>query len=321
MGAASSTTSTNTVDTKAITDILNKNTVSCKTNVSLSQLIDVEGSGNILEDITQSSGLSLDASCYNQSQTMNEIQSIMENSMSNKVEKIDPALLSAANTNKTKLENDIRQEIRNTITTENMTNIINDVNASQTIKVRQNANILKNITQDSTLGMVASGIQDAVNSTKSVTTLTNLQKNDAKLTTTDPINDAIKGVMDGINGIFSSASTTMIFFAVILAIVIIFAGPTILSAFKALNPLSAISFGERKNKQSVPMEQYNQQYNDQLNSPYVDNQQSQQYQQQDMVPSAPEYQYAQGFSQQSQLPSNPGYVEQPQTYMPEQQQF
>ena len=318
MGAASSTTSTNTVDTKAITDILNKNTVSCKTNVSLSQLIDVEGSGNILEDITQSSGLSLDASCYNQSQTINEIQSIMENSMSNKVEKIDPALLSAANTSKTKLENDIRQEIRNTITTENMTNIINDVNASQTIKVRQNANILKNITQDSTLGMVASAVQDAVNSTKSVTTLTNLQKNDAKLTTTDPINDAIKGVMDGINGIFSSASTTMIFFAVILAIVIIFAGPTLLSAFKALNPLSAISFGERKNKQAMSMEQYNQQ----PNSPYVDYQQSQQYQQQDMVPSAPEYQYAQEFSQQSQPPFNPNFNSaQPQTYMPEQQQF
>jgi len=318
MGAASSTTTTNTIDTKAITDILNKNTVSCKTNVSLSQLIDVEGSGNILEDITQSSGLSLDASCYNQSQTMNEIQSIMENSMSNKVEKIDPALLSAANTSQTELENDIKQEIRNTITTENMTNIINDVNASQTIKVRQNANILKNITQDSTLGMVASAVQDAVNSTKSVTTLTNLQKNDAKLTTTDPINDAIKGVMDGINGIFSSAATTMIFFAVILAIVIIFAGPTILSAFKALNPLSAISFGERKNKQSVPMEQYNQQYNDQLNSPYVDNQQYQQ----DMVPSAPEYPPMQEFSQQSQPPFNPNFNSaQPQPYMPEQQKF
>jgi hypothetical protein len=318
MGAASSTTTTNTIDTKAITDILNKNTVSCKTNVSLSQLIDVEGSGNILEDITQSSGLSLDASCYNQSQTINEIQSIMENSMSNKVEKIDPALLSAANTSQTELENDIKQEIRNTITTENMTNIINDVNASQTIKVRQNANILKNITQDSTLGMVASAVQDAVNSTKSVTTLTNLQKNDAKLTTTDPINDAIKGVMDGINGIFSSAATTMIFFAVILAIVIIFAGPTILSAFKALNPLSAISFGERKNKQSVPMEQYNQQYNDQLNSPYVDNQQYQQ----DMVPSAPEYPPMQEFSQQSQPPFNPNFNSaQPQPYMPEQQKF
>ena len=121
--------------------------------------------------------------------------------------------------------------------------------------------------------------------------------------------------MDGINGIFSSASTTMIFFAVILAIVIIFAGPTLLSAFKALNPLSAISFGERKNKQAMSMEQYNQQ----PNSPYVDYQQSQQYQQQDMVPSAP-YQPMQEYPSQSQ-PFNPSYVEQPQTYMPEQQQF
>jgi hypothetical protein len=192
-------------------------------------------------------------------------------------------------TKKNKLESDIKQEIKNTITTENITKIINNVNDDQIIKVRQDANILKNITQDSTLSMVASGIQDSINSTKSVTDLNNKQDNEGKFKTTDPINDAINGIMTGINGIFSSTATTMIFLAVILAIVIIFAGPTILSAFKALNPLSAISFGERQNRlQEVSNEEQYADYS-QNNSPYVE------IQQQDMVPSAPEYQLMQEY--------------------------
>jgi len=315
-GASKQQTITNMIDTKALTEVLNKNTVSCNTNVLLSQEINVQGSGNILEDIKQSSALKLDASCYNKSSNITEIQNIIETNMKAKLDTIEPALLAVANTSKSKLTNDLSQEIKNVITTENMTKIINNVNQDQIIKVRGDSNILRNMSQQSTIDMIASGIQDSFNSTKTMTDLKNAQDLDSKSKVTDPINDAIKGIMDGINGIFSSYTTAMIFIVVIIAVAFILLGPTLLSAFQALNPFSALSFGNKKTTttyQQQPPQQFRPQQNPQQFRPPQQNQQTPQQNQQQFRPQQQFQQPPQQFQQtqpQAQKPvmSNSPYL-------------
>lgn len=212
MGGGSSKTSTN-IKTKAIVEAMARSIMNCQGSYALVQRLVVSGNyNNVSGGMVQV--FKLNSSCTNDVQNLTEIQQTVANAIKAQTAAQSTAVLGALGAAKSKSETFIENEVRQKITNETITNVINEVNAMQEVIISGNNNIVK-FTAEQTLDLVMENSQSVLNKLESVQDLENTADVKTDSTTTNPISE----IVDSVGDIISSVGIMWVIIAVVAMVV------------------------------------------------------------------------------------------------------
>jgi hypothetical protein len=215
MGGSSSKSDTN-VKTKMVVESVTKNIMDCSSNSSFVMRTVVSGNYNTLENVKQVFTAKLSANCVQDAKSIAEIQQSVANAIKAAAKAQSVTLTGALGKSSSEVNVSIDNEVRQAITQENITNIVNRVNLEQELVVSGNYNIIKNFSQDLTVDLVFMNSQKLINTLKSV----QLIENDTDTTSEATQKSVVAGVIGAVGGlidsIFSGMNTSMLIFLVFI---------------------------------------------------------------------------------------------------------
>jgi hypothetical protein len=227
MGASSSkSVSSTTINTSQAVNSLVKVVLNCSSMINGNQSFIISGNGNIISNVSQVQKLSFNSTCTQSAQNLADLQqsvaSAVQQATTAQSQMISALAGDTSADSNTIIENDVKQNI----TQETITNIINNVIAAQEIIISGNNNVINGLTQTQTLDIVSKNCQNAINELKSVQAANNA----VAQTTTAKIVDPISSVLSSLGGLFSGKKkeeSGMSGFMFFIFIVIIAVGITI----------------------------------------------------------------------------------------------
>lgn len=231
MGGSSSKSSSEIVSRTSV-DAIARSIMNCSSNSSFTQTLDISGSGNTIQGGKQVQAIKLSAQCAQDSQQIADLQQSVSNALKQVSESQSVSLLGALGKSRSEVNSRIENDVRQSITQEAITNIINNSNAEQTIRISGDNNTVVNFTQEQTLEIVFSNTQKVLNRMTSVQALANAVDQQSTATQTNPISD----ILDSIGGILGGLTLPIIIAMIVGGAVLIFAGPKLLAAFNDDNP-------------------------------------------------------------------------------------
>jgi len=241
MGGGASTANTTSIITRSAVEAVARNIMNCKSNAMISQTFTVSGNYNVVRNTKQVQNIKLSSSCAQDAQNIADLQQSVANavkqSASSQGVSVLGALGSVTSENNLNLENDIKQ----TITQENIQNIINSSNAKQEIIISGDNNVIDNFTQEQTYDIVYDNAQKVVNTMKSLQVLENNAQQESKSVQTNFISDIVDSVFSGLQGMGWLV-------VVVVVAAIIFLGPVILKG----GPLATLMGSDSKPVEPEP---------------------------------------------------------------------
>jgi hypothetical protein len=217
MGGATSKSNTN-VKTKLVVEAVSKNIMKCSSNAGMKQRTIISGDYNVIDGFKQVFTVTLSGECKQDAQSEAELQQSVANAIKAAAEATGVTMTGVLGKSSSEVNVSIDNEVRQTITQENILDIVNKVNLEQELVVSGNRNIIKNFSQLLTADLVYRNSQKLVNQLKSVQTI----ENDATTQSTATQKSVIAGVIDSVggvvDGIFDGMNTTVLIFIAALLI-------------------------------------------------------------------------------------------------------
>lgn len=215
MGGGSSTANTTNIRTKAIVDAMARSIMNCKGNTQVTQRFVLSGSYNVIDGYKMVQNFKLSTSCANKAENLADIQQSVAGAVKAQAAAQSVTLTGALGGSSSEVNTTIENEVRQTITNETVTNVINDVNALQESIISGDHNIINNFSMEQTFDLVSEACQDVLNTMKSVQAVTN--NSDTKSEATQK--DFVAGVIDSVGNIFTSMGTMWVIVAVVALVV------------------------------------------------------------------------------------------------------
>jgi hypothetical protein len=200
-GGGSKSSVSNIFDTRVAVQTLTNAIMNCKGNASISQILNISGSGNVISGVKQMNAFKLSSTCDQQIKDNKDLQQQLTNEIIASAEAKGSGILSALGGSNSNIFNRIKSDISTMLESNTVNNIVNNVNQLQGIDISGNNNIVKDFTQQMTSELVFSAVQSAINNLSSVQTLTAASNSTAVAVTTNPISDVIDSVFDGLQGL------------------------------------------------------------------------------------------------------------------------
>lgn len=210
-----STSRQNVHITAAVNSMVN-NIMSCKSNQVILQNFVVSGDNNVISHVQQVQVFKLSTNCANSASNIAKLQQDVAQNLIAAAHSQSEALLGAFNSQGAITDTTIRNEVKQSITNQTITEIINQVNAEQNFIVSGSNNIVTEITQSQTMDLVTKACQDVLNKLDSVERIRAAADNDAGTTQSNPFAEIIDSIFSGLDMMF--------FFWMIIIIVAIIAG-------------------------------------------------------------------------------------------------
>jgi hypothetical protein len=221
MGGAKSKNITNVgVVSKAVSEAITKNIMDCGIMVNADQTLSVTGNYNVLSDIKMKQVFNINVSCANSAQNIAKLQTDIANAVQQNASTQTQSLLGALNQFQggSSLKTEIQNDIRNTITNENITNMATSLNQQQGIIIRGNNNIVKNVQMEQMSDLVLAAAQQMTNSMQSLTKVENTTAQVSTYSESNFISGIVDSIFGGLTGL--SLVAMVIFVVLIIALVV-----------------------------------------------------------------------------------------------------
>ena len=198
---------------KLAINAITSNITKCSTNIAADQNINISGSGNNVDGVSQKMDLKVDLSCLQKASNMEKMRQDLANIIKNTAQQQQVALLGALNSSNTSTGTYIKNDIEQNITKETILKMVNNASNKQSVNVTGRNNTASNLKQDMSSVLISKAAQDAINKLDSVQKLKQKIKALAKLKQVDFISEIFSGLSNLFTGPF-----------VVFAIVLVVAG-------------------------------------------------------------------------------------------------
>lgn len=212
MGGHNSTQVAN-VTTSMINSAVLSATQKCINYEHGSNIIDVTGTGNVVDDVNQRISFSIDANCLAGATQQDTLITNMSDKMSQSLKDQDLALTQWMDGSKDTNISKVKQLISNNVSSTVVQNCVKDLDSRNILNVAGTGNVVTKIVQDSTSKAVGDCMMKQGQTAKAVETVTNTINQHAEHTSKSPfafITDAIQSV-----------TKSLIYVAAVIFIVII----------------------------------------------------------------------------------------------------
>lgn len=240
MGGSSSKTNTNIATSLAV-EAVARNIMNCQSNTNINQRFVVSGNYNVVKNSKQVQNIKLSAACSQDAKNIANLQQSVSNAIKQAAESQSVSVLGALGKSNAETNLFIENEVKQTITQENIQNIINSSNAMQEMIISGNNNIVDKFEQSQTFDIVYKNAQKALNKMKSVQVIENAADQSSKATQTNFISDIVDSVFSGLQGFG-------LLWVIVIVAAIIFLGPVILKG----GPLAGMFASEEEEDMPPP---------------------------------------------------------------------
>lgn len=270
LGFGSSSTTTVSIYSKNISEMMAKSIQNCAGNTSIDMSIDIIGNNNVVKNVRMVQGVKLSTSCIMADSNISDIQQTVTNAIQQQSEAQNVAMLGAITSSDSEANTRISNEVRSVITRETLQNIINTYNAKMSILIDGNQNIVEDISMEQTMKILQDACLKAISKIKSVQDIETKAEQASKATQTNFISEIVDSIGDVITSVGAMWTIIIIVGMVVLGYIIISGGP-----FSAL--FGSVGYDEQQAQAEQQQEQAYQQQEQQA----YQQQEQQAYQQQD----------------------------------------
>lgn len=185
--------------TRSAAELITKNIMECSGSQTVAQSVTVSGNYNVVK-VKQVMFMKLSAECTQDVQNIADMQTKITDDLMAQVKTQSQALIGALGRSDSDVRTKIEQDVKNTVTAENIQRIVNNVNMSQETTVSGDNNIVE-VTQEQAAELVTSASQELLNSMTTVQELSKSLKTTAETTQSNFISEIIDSVFDGMGEI------------------------------------------------------------------------------------------------------------------------
>lgn len=202
-GGGSKTTNTTNIKTQAIVDAMARAIMKCKGNQTINQKFVLSGSYNVIKNFKMVQAFNLSATCSNNAQNTQDIQSAVSSAIKQQLSSQSESVTGAiGNGSSSDVNLIVDNEVRTTLTSETITEVITNTMAQQEAIISGNNNIVDEFEMSQTLSILQENCQEVVSGMKSVQAITNTADTTQTTTQTNPISSIIDSVFGGLTGMF-----------------------------------------------------------------------------------------------------------------------
>jgi hypothetical protein len=220
MGTSSSTTFKSEFNNTL--DVLTRGIMNCQNTTQSMQIVNVDGSGNVLKNVRQVAKFDFNVNCMNNTENLSKLQNEIANSIVQSSAAVSPGLIGAANNTNSDVNTFIKQDIENNITTETVSNMLTSINSTQYVRIQGDKNIVNNISQEITMDIVTKAAQSLLMNLDSYNKSDSKGDQKSEATTTNFISEIIDSISSVLGSIFGGMAAAWLI--VILVFVAIFYG-------------------------------------------------------------------------------------------------
>jgi len=199
-GGGSKATTTTSVVSKAAIESIVKNIMNCQNNTTMIQEFIVRGDFTTVSRSKMVQSVNLSSQCANDAQNIADLQQSVANSLKQAAESQSVSVLGALGSSRSEVNANIENEVKQSITNETVTNMINNVMLEQRLIIEGDNTIINEFTMEQTSDLVYNAAQKVVNDLKSTQVLDNNIDQGAKATQTNFIADIFESVFSIFTG-------------------------------------------------------------------------------------------------------------------------
>ena len=247
-GGGSKSSSSASQATSIISDVITTNVTNHSTVVQQEQYIRIGGDYNVVSGVVMNQGYEINISEATSSDQIANMQTDITAQLQQAAASESTALLDALSSTDASINADIETEIRSLINTENITNIVVQVNQSQGIDVTGSHNIVRNISFHQFGSIIDENVRNLTQSSSLITTMDTVMAQTAAAKSTNPLNvfvDAITATGDAVGEVIGIGAlglwAPLILIVLIIGMGYLFAGddvtsPMLMPAMRPLPP-------------------------------------------------------------------------------------
>jgi hypothetical protein len=209
-----------------------KITQNCVTYENAGNTVNIDGMGNIVDQVNQSMTIKVDSSCMGQVTQDASFEDKIKSQISQMLSDQEVALTQWMDNSKDDSEADIAESISTNVTSTTVQSCVNDINSKNILNITGSGNVVAKIVQDSTSDMISKCLLGQGQTSTAVNNITNAINQHSKYTSKNPlafITDAIQAM----------TKSTLILIAVIFIVLVCFVSLFLLLRRKNKKPSAA----------------------------------------------------------------------------------
>jgi hypothetical protein len=185
----------------------------------MQQYVNVRGNGNIIDGAVLMQVQKFSVSCDQDSKAMTDFQNNMTAAIKQAASDQDQALLNAFGHSDSEVDQTIHNDVQNVINLKNIQEIVNTTNQQQGIDIHGNNNIVRNITMDQSLEMLATNSQKVLEQMSTVNSITQQLDQQSSTVVKNPISGIIDSIGNAIASIWDAFTGPLKWFFIVLIVV------------------------------------------------------------------------------------------------------
>lgn len=226
MGGSSSKVKQDLI-TRTAAEAMTKSIMRCSAKIAPTQQINIVGSHDVnMQGIKMSQHVKFNAECVNSSKNIAEIQQAVTAALKAAVASNSDAITGALSKSESSVDQRIENEIKASINSESITEMVTNLEASQIINVYGSVKVdLVDIAMDQSVDAMMKASQTLLNNLSVVQDITAAMEGDAKSTQTNPITEIVGKLTEAFGSAVLAWAAIAIVFLIIGGIVMVYLNP------------------------------------------------------------------------------------------------
>ena len=187
-------------------------TQNCKSDISNTNTIEVRGNNNIIDNVNQTIKVNFSMDCVSRVMQDSKLTNKMTDQVMQALKDSGVALTGFADGGQDRVENKLKQNIRNTVTTNVIQNCLIKIASENKVKIVGSGNKLKDIQQSSTVSAISKCLSTNKTFMSGVNNITNIANQNLETTEKNPLSF--------ISDIFTGLSKSMMMIVGIVVLII-----------------------------------------------------------------------------------------------------
>lgn len=235
-GGGSKATAINNVATRAAIQLVADNIINCSSNTYIPQTFDISGNYNTVSRVKMLQAVKFSDDCSQDAKNISELQQAVSTALKAAADSQSVSVLGALGSSSADVSNFIDNEVKQTITQRNISNIVKNTNAIQSFTISGNNNIVDDITMEQTADFAFKGAQSVLNQMKSIQAIENAASGGATATQTNFISDITDSIFSGLSSL-ANAWVILVIAVIGIGAYVVISAPELLD----YTPLGAIA--------------------------------------------------------------------------------
>jgi hypothetical protein len=202
-----------------LTQAFMKNMNNCTSSATMNEEISIHGDGNVISDVSQASVQKFTVTCSQDSQAMANFQTNMSSAIKQAAKDQNVALLNVLGSTDAEVDSKIHESVKNVINLQNIQNIVNMTNQQQGINVYGNNNVVRNISQQESLQMLASNSQKVLEQISAVAQIKAHLDQKASSVVENPISQIIDSVGNALAEVWNAFTGPIKWILIVIMVV------------------------------------------------------------------------------------------------------